>query len=326
LAGPPPLPEQVVGPWAPPGIARPWPPDEYLHDGGDRGLPAHVDPDWFVHGLEPEDAVAHYDLLDGRTVVEPSNRVHIYSPRFAAVRSVTGLTEGRNIEVTHGVDLPTGLARHDLLQIPAHSKQHEQPLGEIGSRMAMGYRMRQGDGVLSMALLPAGFREGFLPWEDFLLIREGRFDQADKPLLSQAAANAIVWTDNQVVEVILDGQRAAEVAFDRQAQALVFVDETRGPAKLRLIKVASTQVARPGELVDFTLRFDNLGDQVIGNVTVIDNLTGRLEYVPDTAQSSLKANFLTQPTEGGSLALRWEIIDPLHPGQGGIVRFQCRVR
>ena len=62
------------------------PPDEYICDGGDDGLPVGVRADWRVDGLEQEDTVAHYDTLDGRVVVQPSNRVCIYAPRFAAVR------------------------------------------------------------------------------------------------------------------------------------------------------------------------------------------------------------------------------------------------
>ena len=67
------------------------PPDEYLCDGGDFGLPAAVRADWSVDGLEQEDAIAHYDTLDGRVVVTPSNRVCVYAPRFAAVRRVVNL-------------------------------------------------------------------------------------------------------------------------------------------------------------------------------------------------------------------------------------------
>jgi len=67
------------------------PSNEYLCDGGDFGLPVGVRADWTVDGLEQEDAVAHYDTLDGRIVVTPSNRVCVYAPRFAAVRRVEGL-------------------------------------------------------------------------------------------------------------------------------------------------------------------------------------------------------------------------------------------
>ena len=103
-------------------------------------------------------------------------------------------------------------------------------------------------------------------------------------------------------------------------------EEPEGKPRLRVIKVASTHEALPGDTVDFTIRFDNIGNELIGNVTILDNLTPRLEYVPDSAQCNLQADFFTLDNEGESLVLRWEIIDPMEPGQGGIVRFQCRVR
>ena len=43
-------------------------------------------------------------------------------------------------------------------------------------------------------------------------------------------------------------------------------------------------------------------------------------------QRSPLADFLVEENEGESLVLRWEIIEPLEVGQGGIIRFQCRVR
>ena len=90
--------------------------------------------------------------------------------------------------------------------------------------------------------------------------------------------------------------------------------------------MASTKVAKPGDIVDFTIRFDNLGDQAIKHVVLIDNLTTRLEYVPGTAQSSRPAEFSTEVNEGDSLVLRWDFADPLPVGAGGLVRFHCRVR
>ena len=93
-----------------------------------------------------------------------------------------------------------------------------------------------------------------------------------------------------------------------------------------MIKLASTTMARPGEFVDFTIRFDNIGDQKIGNVTLVDNLTTRLEYVEGSAEASLAADFSATPNEGDSLLLRWEFADPFPAGDGGVVRFRCRVR
>jgi len=128
------------------------------------------------------------------------------------------------------------------------------------------------------------------------------------------------------VQVILDHQRAAEEAGTQRLASIFTVKSEFGTSKLRITKVASTPYARPGEEVDFTLRFDNVGTEVIGNVTVIDNLTTRLEYVPDSAKCSVPAEFFTEHNEGDSLALRWEITDPVSPGEGGVIRFRCLVR
>jgi uncharacterized repeat protein (TIGR01451 family) len=112
----------------------------------------------------------------------------------------------------------------------------------------------------------------------------------------------------------------------QKVEMIYGVNEPPANPKLRIIKVASTQFAQPGDEIDFTLRFDNVGNQRIGNVTIIDNLTPRLAYVEGSAKSSLPAEFFTQHNEGDSLVLRWEITDPLAPGDGGVLRFRCRLR
>ena len=70
----------------------------------------------------------------------------------------------------------------------------------------------------------------------------------------------------------------------RQAGRRHLPDRRPDNPRLRLIKLASCGHAQPGEEIEFTLRFDNIGDQTIGNVTIVDNLTTRLEYVPELGQ------------------------------------------
>jgi hypothetical protein len=48
--------------------------------------------------------------------------------------------------------------------------------------------------------------------------------------------------------------------------------------------------------------------------------------VEGSQSCSLKADFATELNEGESLVLRWAIIEPLKVREGGIIRFQCRVR
>ncbi|HUY33097.1 MAG TPA: hypothetical protein VMV69_09970 [Pirellulales bacterium] len=320
-----PAPYEPVNPWQPPGLKQPWPYDEYLRDGGDREGPVVVAPDWQVEGLDLEDTVAHYDALDGRTLVEPSNRVHIYAPRFGAVRSVTTFLASEQIDQPIGVRLREHLVRHDDIEQATTSLQRVQARGDVGTKIAGAYRTRQGDGAVSNTLTSFGFQDAFLPFEDLHVIKKGLYDQAEKARLAEGTQAAIVWAGDQAVQVLLDKKAAVEMAKDEQVEEVYTVKDFREP-QLRIIKVASTRTALPGETIDFTLRFDNVGTQPLGNIVIIDSLTTRLEYVADSAQSSLKAEFSNQQNEGESLILRWEISDPLEPGQGGIVRFRCRVR
>jgi uncharacterized repeat protein (TIGR01451 family) len=320
-----PLPYQVTGPWSPPGIALPWPEDEYLRDGGDDGAAVAVSPDWTVYGLDLEDTIAHYDTVDGRTLIEASNKVTVYAPCFGAVRTVTRLAGNEQAEPPAEADLRQQVVRQDETIIPASSLQRVQLERATGAKITGEYRTRQGDGALSRAQVVTAFQDAFLPYENLTVIRTGEFVGLEKARLAAAVEAAITWTADQAVQVVIDNKAAQAVTGDRRAQATYTVDSFHNP-KLRVIKVASTPTAVCGETIDFTIRFDNVGDQVIGNVVLLDSLTSRLEYVPDSAQSSLPARFSVQPNEGDSLVLRWEIDDPIEPGDGGVLRFRCVVR
>jgi len=313
------------GMWRPPGLPGPWPSDEYLCDGGDRGLPTSVRSDGSVHGLDLEDTVAHYDTLDGRIVVEPTNRVCIYAPRFGAVRRVENPVVDTGRDQVLAVEQPVEPHRGADVRVASTTLQQTEPAGETRIRTGSTYRLRQQGGSLENQTRLAKTGHAVLPFEDLKIFRLGLHDQREKARLAQAVRAAIVWTGDQAVQVILDGKKAAVATRDRQVEVLYRVDEPDHP-RLRIVKIASTATARPGETVDFAIRYDNVGDQTIGNVTLLDNLTARLEFMPGTAKATAKADFSAEPNGAGSLVLRWEIEEPLEPGKGGIVRFRCKVR
>jgi uncharacterized repeat protein (TIGR01451 family) len=321
----PPLPRMVHGPWAPPGIAVPWPEQEFLRDGGDKETRVIVREDWRVDGLDLEDTVAHYDTLDGRTLVEPSNEVCLYAPRFAAVRRVDNVFEGEQLATAGGHTQPIALVGHEEKQFAATNMQPLQPVGDRATRRANIAKQRDLGVPVFTVLVPVPLQDRLKPHENFTLFRTGQMVASEKALLAKVAQAAIVWESKQAVQIILDGKRAQADVQVQSIEVTYRVDEPGNP-KLRLCKTASATSALPGEDVDFTLWFDNVGGQEIGNVTIIDNLTTRLEYVPESAQSSVKASFSIAPNEGDSLTLRWEIAQPLKPGDGGLVRFKCRVR
>jgi uncharacterized repeat protein (TIGR01451 family) len=321
-----PLPVAAYPPWAPPGIRQPWPEDEYLRDGGDAGVPVGIPGQSGVAGLQMEDTVAVYDALDGRTLTTPSNEVYIYSPRFAAVRQVVGLVANEQKERISDVYLNASLSTPTVTQKIGTAKQQVQAGNEISARPAQAFRMKQGDGALSSVIGPLGFQNAFKVYENISVIRQGVFENAEKPLLARSHQAAVTWSHVQAVQVILDRQGAMAAVQDEQVETVYTAAVPPGNPKLRIIKLASTPDALPGEEVWFTIRFDNVGNQTIGNVTIIDSLSTRLQYVEGSAQCSREAAFYTQPNEGDSLVVRCELAKPLEVGKGGLIRFCCKVR
>lgn len=301
------------------------PRDEYLCDGGDDGFTAGVRADWQVEGLEQEDTIAHYDTVDGRTVVTPSNQVCIYAPRFGVVRRMVDLHEYARSDMPGGMETPLSLAKIDenerattsLNQIeptidrsedPANAMSDRKQLGELGRDLVV----EEYDGVLA-------------PYADLQLIRAGTVSNNEKALVSRASLAAVTWAGDQSPQITIGEKHAQAAISDKQPGVVYHLHDPKKPY-LRLVKLASTGAAKPGEEVEFTLRFDNIGSQVVGNVTIMDNLTTRLEYVEGSQTSSVEADFSTQPNPGGSVVLRWEITEPLEAGEGGILQFKCKVR
>ena len=138
--------------------------------------------------------------------------------------------------------------------------------------------------------------------------------------------SANVWQDNLGLQISVDGIQPVIVNDVYKVQQIVRIESDDKQAVLRVAKVASKLAAKAGEEIEFTIRFDNLSGRRIGNVTIIDSLTARLDYVANSAECSLESEFKFERNETGSLILRWEITDPLPANTGGIIRFKCRVR
>lgn len=312
------------GNWTPPGIVCPWPEDEYLCDGGDELPAARVRKDWSVDGLELEDTIVHYDTVQGKTYVEPTNRVCLYSPRFAAVRKVYSIVEHNAPEYVAGVERPLPPLGMQDAQIATTTLQPQQPVLELGMTAPSAFRERTPPTGLEGRLGVTGTHGSLLPYEDFTIIRRGIMDNSEKARLADRVAAAIAWTHDTAVQVTVDNVALKEQVGALQTESL-YVFEL-GKSRMQVCKIASRKEALPGEMVEFTIRFDNVGDQTIGNVTVIDNLTTRLEYVDGSQTCTVPANFSASDNDGASLKLRWEIEKPLKVGEGGVIRFQCRVR
>lgn len=317
--------DEAAGSWKPDGIKGPWPRDEYVCDGGDLNHDVHVKRDWTVVGLDQQDTVAHFDTLDGQTLVAASNCVCVYAPRFAAVRQVSSPIIYEAHERMADVVKPARVNIHEETRGPRTANQPEQLIAQVGLDQVQKLRERNA-GLLVDQMTHLTLAAGaLLPHEELAIIRLGQFEASEMALVEQRMAAAETWTIRQAVQILIGGQPAVE-ARGLAAPNLTYTYETGGKPCLRLCKIADKSEAKSGEIITFTLRFDNLGEQKIGNVTIIDHLIPRLEYVAGSAMSTLKANFRVDEQAGESLVLRWEIEEPLDVTQGGVVRFKARVR
>ena len=307
-------------------FAEPYRRDEFLLDGGDRRNAVIVREDWKVLGLDSEDTIAHYDTQDGRRLVSPSNRVAIYSPRFAAVRRVSQPSSESS---------PMRVAKmNDKIQLEAArgkdfsstTLQRMQVGRNVGATRANGLEDKTRGIAADNVTHLFGAREYFQPYENFRIMKYGEHSGAESARLDLGMTAARVWEDNLGLQIAANKTQPIIVRESARVQEIVTVKLENGESKLQVVKVASKIAAQPGEEIEFTIRFDNVGDQAIGNVTIIDSLTTRLEYVSDSAECTLHADFSSERNEGDSLVLRWEIRDSLAVGKGGLIRFRCRVR
>jgi uncharacterized repeat protein (TIGR01451 family) len=306
----------------------PWP-DELLFDGGDRGLAAAVrqrEGVWEVNGLDSEDTIGHFDTLDGSHIIDASNRVQIYAPRFSAIRKIDLLAATKYTQEIGDLQEQVETAETRRKDLSSTTLQNLQPLRNRSTIQARGVedmtRGVQVDNTTQVKRASSSFRS----WEDLRLMKTGHVDNREKGRLAIAMTRANSW-ENNVSAQSTDGKLQLLVVDDAASvrEAVQVRTEFNRPA-LRIVKIASVDVALPGDEIDFTIRFDNAGDQPIGNVTIMDNLTSRLEYIEDSAECSLAASFIASPNNSGSQTLSWEITDPLKIGSGGIIRFRCRVR
>ena len=100
----------------------------------------------------------------------------------------------------------------------------------------------------------------------------------------------------------------------------------RKPGELVLQKTATPDSAKQGDEIEFAIFYRNTGERPVESVSIIDSLTTRLEYVPDSSQTDRRAVFTAAPNDANSHELRWDILEPVPGGKGGVVWFKAKVR
>jgi uncharacterized repeat protein (TIGR01451 family) len=130
--------------------------------------------------------------------------------------------------------------------------------------------------------------------------------------------------EGTVVTGLVDSAGQKVMAWKPQELAAVEVPPNK--PGLAVIKQVDIQEAQPSDRATYVIRFKNIGNTVIKNVSVVDSLLPRFEYVEGTAQGPEGTVFTASENSTGSVELRWDLAEPLAPGQEGHVRFEVIVR
>ena len=309
------------GPWNQYGVD----PQEFLCDGGDAPPAAAVRLDDAIIGVGLEDTVVKYTTQQGEIHVQPSNRVCLYAPRFAAVRKITGAVSEEHAIAAGGFEVPAGPTRVQLNQPSIAVTAQDGPERNVATRGPDAFRHRDRGVPVENIQQPLLANEYLEVLANLSIVQRGVLREADKPWISKAAAAAITWSLDTDVAVALGTVQPVDLIRNAAAEGLT-IYEFPEAGRLRVCKLADKQNALPGDIVTFMIRVDNVGDSPVRDVVLTDNLTTRLEYIEGSQTCSAGAVFATEQNEGQSLRLTWTLTDTLKVGEGATIRFRCRVR
>jgi uncharacterized repeat protein (TIGR01451 family) len=302
-------------------------PDEYLYDGGDREDSAAMHAR-LRSGIESEDTVAGYVDGTGTAKTVASNRVAIYAPRFGSVRSVTGLVADTKIDKASGArdaitigNLKTGrMAQENIAETAlTEVENHNRVDGIISRKPAMQSQNRH------RPVQSTKVDEG----------HEGRvasgvqtFNRRQAFVLAQQRQNAEIWTREQFPVITASTDSASEVAAVFKVQQKVGLEDQNRGGVLHLVKLADRESAMIGDVIRFTIRFENTGDLNLHDVRIVDNLTPRLEYVEGSAtiDEQHPGAVMVEPNGEGSSVLTFTLDGPLQGHKTGVITFEARVR
>ncbi len=300
-------------------------PDEYLCDGGDRNHPVHFD-DLNMLGLDTEDTVAQYRDDTGKKHLKPTNKVCLYAPRLAAVAVIQHLNEGSRVDRAGGHTL---LQRTPNLRSRVATLDHNQRNGteRLVTRVrGSGLESRSAAREVELDVAVSTHVQALVAMGAHSFLRTGQFKQVEEPAVADGVQAAGTWTKTQFPVISGQLESTGEMVSRNAPTELVGLEDKKQIGRLRIVKLADKKQAEKGDIVTFTIRYDNLGERPLTEVTITDNLTTRLVYVDDSATSDRDGRLDTVDNGEGSLILRWTFDKPLEGKTGGVVTFQARVR
>ena len=303
-------------------------PDEYIFDGGDRNAPAG-----YVagqrSGFDTEDTVAKYKDHTGDARTSPSNRVAVYAPRFGSVRTVTGLQADTKVDKAAGArdsqsigNIKTGNAAqenvHDTILSGLESRNRVDGMESATPPM----QARRTDSVEQNRKVDEGHEGRYYS-------SHGSMERHEGFVLQQQIQNAMAWTRDQYPVLTASTTNANQIkATFKVQQTIGLEDERKTKGNIHVVKLADHEMAQTGDTITFTIRFENTGDFDVYDVSIVDNLTPRLEYLSGTASIDAQhpGEVLVEDNGEGSSILTFTLDQPLKGHDRGEITFEARVR
>lgn len=308
-----------------PPAGRPWlPKDEFLCDGGDRGVAAHVGGEGGLRGIDPRDAVVRF-TDDRRSRVLPTNRVCIYAPRFAAVVGGVGPNEAQVVQTLRGLNTTERQVTYNTLQNPRRMTQNQAPeinrsrsrSSAVRARLALNHH-------IEVKVLSEADAIAHIAGNVFTQAAETRANrQKASGAEGRVFLQGVKFAESAVVTGLVQG--AGEQVMAWKPQELASVEVPPNQPGMAVVKQVNVAEAEPGDVVTYTITYRNMGNVPITSVSIVDSLLPRLDYVKGSAKGPAGAVFTAGENRVGSMELRWDV-GTVPPGVQGAVSFEARVR
>jgi uncharacterized repeat protein (TIGR01451 family) len=300
-------------------------PDEYIFDGGDRAYPITRDNMEF-RGIDTEDTIAEYKDHEGRPRIKKSNRVAIYAPRFGSVVTISGPNAETTVNkvsghmvAQRGVGLrsreSTDEEHQNLATVRVQTRSRANGLGTEVGVDSLKKEVNREVGVSVMNTHQSRSQ-----------LRRSEFQENLKASSTRGRLFAENWTRKEFP--VLEGHASSAtqtVTLKVQAE-FVGLEDNGKRGDLRLTKTADRGAANVGDLITFTIHYENRGDKELRNVVIIDNLSPRLEFDPDSVTTDRPGKNTAEDNEEGSVILKFLLDGPLPGRTKGSITFQARVK
>ncbi len=303
------------------------PHDEYLCDGGDEIPYAHFTAYDTITAVGAGEAVAQFSRPGERPRLVASNQVCVYAPRFGLVRSSAVSIAEHHLDGPRGVDHRLRRASVENRISPDQRTQKDKTLALRRREQLGSVAMREPLGALDeLRMIAAVYRDEGSD-RVFGQIGTGKLGQSDEARIAMTLQTAKAWSRDQYPMYTAIKEGGGQITGTLQTGEIQQIKQPfRKPGDLLIWKTVSVQNARQGDVIEFAIYYRNTGQRSIENVSIIDSLTTRLEYVPDSAKTDRRAIFTAAQNDVESSELRWDISDPVPAGQQGVVWFQAQVR